>query len=48
MKEGGNKKEIQHVETNPAGGNRTTVYVVLLFIYVPWLAQIHQYAVAAS
>lgn len=48
MKEGGNKKEIQHVETNPAGGKKPTVYVVLLFIFVPWLAQTHHYAVVAS
>lgn len=42
MKEGGNEKEIQHMETNPAGGKRTTVS-----IYVPWLAQTLQHAVAA-
>lgn len=42
MKEGGNEKKTWNVETNPAGGKRTIVR-----IYVPWLAQTHQYAIAS-
>lgn len=40
MKEGGSEKET-NVETNPMGWKR-----IIVNVYVPWLAQTHQYAAA--